>query len=124
VPEVKRWLEEYLADYERLYGRKPQATDPLLPWNKTLSALSTAFQRACKLAGIEGLQLRDIRADFATRVVDRLKGNVGAAQRFTGHRDPKTLMRIYYRLTPEKAADMLRPDADLRHALRQSGVTE
>jgi integrase len=108
APEVWPWLKEYLRKRTEWIGRSLRKDEPLFPWYTSIKNISTHFRRICDMAGIEGLVAHDLRADFATRIVDRLGGNISAAQRFTGHKDPKTLMKIYYRLSPEKAADMLR----------------
>jgi len=108
APEAWVWLTAYLKKRKEWIGRSLSKDEPLFPWYASEKNISTQFRRICDLAGIEGLQLRDLRADFATRLTLELEGNLSVAQRFTGHTDPRVLQKIYVRVSSEKAADILR----------------
>jgi integrase len=113
--EAWEWLKGYLTKRKEWIQCSLRKDEPLFPWYASEKNISTQFRRICDLAKIEGLQLRDLRADFATRLVLELDGNLGVVRRFTGHSaDGRVLEKIYVRVSPEKAADILRAKQKIR----------
>jgi len=59
---------------------------------KRHDSLKQIFNRACKLAKIEGLRFHDLRHTSATRMIEN-GANIVAVSRILGHADLKTTMR-------------------------------
>lgn len=64
-------------------------------------SLDALFRKARKRAGLEGFTFHDARGTALTRLSKKL--DVAELCRVSGHRDPKILIRVYYR---ESAADI------------------
>jgi len=59
---------------------------------KRLNSIRTAFEAACRRAGIKGLRFHDLRHTAATRMIET-GANIVAVSRILGHSDLKTTMR-------------------------------
>lgn len=59
-------------------------------------AYKKIFERACQRAGIEGLQVHDLRHTAATRAAKRFNGNTFLLQALTGHRTLSQLQRYVH----------------------------
>lgn len=82
----------------------------LVPYNGRMfqissKTLDTLFRRARDAAGISGLHFHDTRREATTRLSKKLEVMELAAM--TGHRDLKTVMRVYYSAEPMEAAKKL-----------------
>ncbi|WP_374404693.1 tyrosine-type recombinase/integrase [Niveibacterium sp.] len=93
-----------------------QATCPCGPEERvipmTYEALKAAWQRICERAGVEGVNLHDLRHTAATRV-GRLTGSVLAVMALTGHKTVSQAMR-YTHVAAEDCRDaVLRARASL-----------
>lgn len=75
-------------------------------------SLKAIFRRACERAGVEDLNLHDLRHTGATRAAKRLNGNIFLLQLITGHRTLSQLQR-YVNLKPEDAVEALNATEDL-----------
>ncbi len=67
------------------------ATGPIFP--VTEDAMDSAWERACKRAGIKNLHIHDLRHTSATRHAKRLNGNIFLLQLITGHKSLSMLKR-------------------------------
>lgn len=59
-------------------------------------AYKKIFERACQRAGIEGLQVHDLRHTAATRAAKRFNGNIFLLQALTGHKTLSQLQRYVH----------------------------
>ena len=57
-----------------------------------IKTVRTAFEAACRRAGLGGLRFHDLRHTAATRMVE-LGANIVAISKILGHSDIKTTMR-------------------------------
>lgn len=78
-------------------------TDPRI-FPITYEALKAAWQRACERAGIEGVNIHDLRHTSATRFTLELHGNLPVLKVITGHKTFSQLSR-YINIKP---ADVVR----------------
>ena len=67
------------------------AAGPIFP--VTEDAMDSAWERACKRAGIKNLHIHDLRHTSATRHAKRLNGNIFLLQLITGHKSLSMLKR-------------------------------
>jgi len=107
TPELEEWSDAYLRRRAEYLGRSLDPDEPLFPWYSSAEVFTSIFRRICNEAGIIGLQFRDLRAHFCTDVGVRT-GNSAVAIKFSGHRTTRVFDRVYMRLTPEQASDLLR----------------
>jgi integrase len=79
--------------------------DALLPTAKilplTYEALKAGWQRACQRAGVQGVNLHDLRHTSATRFALELNGNLPVLKVITGHKTTSQLMR-YINIKPDE----------------------
>ena len=75
---------------------------PIFP--VTENAIDSAWERACKRAGIENLHIHDLRHTSATRHAKRLNGNIFLLQLITGHKSLSMLKRYVNPTTKDALA--------------------
>lgn len=83
VPLLGRCME--------IIERQPRVNEFIFPANG--KSWSCVFPRACKVLGIENLQLYDLRHEAISRLVESSKYSIPEMMLVTGHKDPKQLMR-------------------------------
>ena len=69
-------------------------------------ALSASWNRACEVAGVEGVMLHDLRHTSATRFALELNGNIPVLKLITGHKTDSQLMR-YVNINPADVSRLL-----------------
>jgi integrase len=62
----------------------------------TAVRMARVLERVTERAGVEGVQLYDLRRRAITRILDGVGGLVARAQRYTGHRTVQSLLRYVY----------------------------
>lgn len=67
----------------------------IFPEKLTIYRLRTQWQRACKTAGIEDLQLRDLRHEAISRMAEGGKLTSLEVQKQAGHKDPRMTARYF-----------------------------
>lgn len=67
----------------------------IFPENLTVYRLRGQWQRACKAAGIENLQLRDLRHESISRMAEGGKLTSLEVQKQAGHKDPRMTARYF-----------------------------
>jgi integrase len=79
-------------------------TLPAVPFPIAAGTFDTLFRRARDASGLD-FHFHDLRREATTRLAAKL--DVMQLARVTGHRDVRTLMRVYYRPDVEGFADLL-----------------
>jgi integrase len=80
---------------------------PAMPvFRLTYEALRAAWTRVCERAGVEGVQLHDLRHTSATRFALELHGNMPVLKIITGHKTDSQLMR-YINIKPEAVSRLM-----------------
>ena len=72
----------------------------------TADAVDSAWERACARAGIQNLRIHDLRHTAATRLCERLSGDIFALKQLTGHKTLQMLER-YVKPRPERVLEKL-----------------
>lgn len=70
-------------------------TTKIFPESLTVYRARTQWQRACKSAGIENLQLRDLRHEAVSRMAESGKLSSLEVQKQAGHKDPRMTARYF-----------------------------
>ncbi len=86
---------------------KPESTEAMQPvFNIKAKSISSISPRIVKAAEIEDLQLRDLRREDVSRMLEKGYTVVQIAQ-FTGHRDVKMIETTYNQMSADKAVKVL-----------------
>ncbi len=101
-------LEELLSLQAHQPSSVPAADQRIIPYEP--GSIGTAFRRACKVLGIIGLRLHDLRHDAATGLARRREVHVKETMLVLGHDDIKSMAR-YTHFSAEEAAARHAPPA-------------
>ncbi|MCR6667794.1 MAG: site-specific integrase [Methyloversatilis sp.] len=111
-----------IEDIERLCrerGLPMGDDDPLIPI--THAAMSKAWNRWCKGAGVENVTLHDLRHTAATRYAKELGGDVNVLSVITGHKTLSQLGR-YVNQRAEDVARALHGEEEIDESLLPAGL--
>ena len=78
-----------------------------LPMKMSSNAIHLSWKRICKRHGIEDARFHDLRHEALSRMFEVKSLNLPEVQLFSGHLEPRTLMRVYANLRPKDLADKL-----------------
>jgi len=78
-----------------------------LPIKMSSNAIHLSWKRICKRHGIEDARFHDLRHEALSRMFEVKSLNLPEVQLFSGHLEPRTLMRVYANLRPKDLADKL-----------------
>jgi integrase len=92
------------------HAKSGAQTDYVIEWNdKPVKSIKTGFNKACKLAGLEGVTPHVLRHTAAVHMVQAGIPIVEVAQ-YLGHSNPQITYEVYARFSPDhlqKAANVL-----------------
>jgi integrase len=94
----------------RIIPLTPKAIELLknnLPIKMSSNAIHLSWKRICKRHGIEDLKFHDTRHEALSRMFEVKSLNLPEVQLFSGHLEPRTLMRVYANLRPKDLANKL-----------------
>jgi integrase len=78
-----------------------------LPMQMSSNAIHLSWKRITKRHGIEDARFHDLRHEALSRMFEVKSLNLPEVQLFSGHLEPRTLMRVYANLRPKDLADKL-----------------
>jgi len=78
-----------------------------LPMKMSSNAIHLSWKRITKRHGIEDARFHDLRHEALSRMFEVKSLNLPEVQLFSGHLEPRTLMRVYANLRPKDLADKL-----------------
>ena len=78
-----------------------------LPIKMSSNAIHLSWKRIVKRHGIEDARFHDLRHEALSRMFEVKSLNLPEVQLFSGHSDPRVLMKVYANLRPKDLADKL-----------------
>ena len=78
-----------------------------LPIKMSSNAIHLSWKRIVKRHGIEDARFHDLRHEALSRMFEVKSLNLPEVQLFSGHLEPRTLMRVYANLRPKDLANKL-----------------
>ena len=78
-----------------------------LPIKMSSNAIHLSWVRLTKKHGIEDARFHDLRHEALSRMFEDKSLNLPEVQLFSGHLEPRTLLRVYANLKPQNLADKL-----------------
>ena len=78
-----------------------------LPMQMSSNAIHLSWKRITKRHGIEDARFHDLRHEALSRMFEVKSLNLPEVQLFSGHSDPRVLMKVYANLRPKDLADKL-----------------